>query len=587
MRFQVLGRLSVEDGGQAVDLPPSRPATLLAALLLHHDEVVPIHVLQRAVWGQYVPTTAKSTIQTYISRLRRLFVKYGWSKDLIVTMHGGYRIMVGPAGLDLARFRELADAAEAAEDPQIERSLLVESLRLWRGAPLTNVDSPGLHRFEVADLEGKWLRVAERRFDLELCQELGRHALADLRSAVARRPDHERFREQLAEALIQSGRRAEALAEVRQARGYFHNDLGVSTGPVLRRIEESLNPRSHGPRAGSPSDGLRSNNEDSSWHQLPADLPQLVGRDAETASLTQRLTTSQSGPTVLVLTGPPGVGKSALAIHLAHLVKDAYPGGCSWMPPKPAGGLEHQRGCEASPGVEPSTAALGSAAGALECLPDEGRRLVILDDIQSCEQAEGLLPHIPGSAAIVTSRRSLADLAISRGACCFRIGTVTGAASEELLSDLIGPDRMAAEPRAAKELAALCGGFPIALRAAALWLALRPHCRIEEYVASVRADPLAMLSLVDSAGNSLAALLRQATSELDRHTLRTFAAVGRIGTDEVTAEQCAALLRVDPTRTAPLLEALVERSLLEEGPPRRFHMHRAFQAFACSLAIAS
>ncbi|MGH7867170.1 MAG: AfsR/SARP family transcriptional regulator, partial [Candidatus Dormibacteraceae bacterium] len=92
VRFLVLGLLSISHDEAQVVLQPSRPTTLLAALLLHPNEVVPVNFLYRAMWGERLPTTARATLQTYVSRLRRLFVKFGLPDNLLETMPRGYRL---------------------------------------------------------------------------------------------------------------------------------------------------------------------------------------------------------------------------------------------------------------------------------------------------------------------------------------------------------------------------------------------------------------------------------------------------------------------------------------------------------------
>ncbi|ACU73073.1 transcriptional regulator, SARP family [Catenulispora acidiphila DSM 44928] len=249
VRFTVLGPVSIDDGAQTVILPTAKPVSLLAAMLLRPNRVVPVDYLQNAVWGENAADTTKATLQAYILRLRRIFRKFGADDTIIQTLPGGYRLPVTAATLDLAEFRELTAAAGSAEQPEAELRHLRRALALWQGGPLANVQSEALHRDEVPVLEEEWLRTAERRFDVEL--GLGRHRdiLADLRSATRAYPACERFREQLMEALYRTGRQADALWEYRSIKDYLGEELGVFPGRPLQQLElailrgEELTPR--------------------------------------------------------------------------------------------------------------------------------------------------------------------------------------------------------------------------------------------------------------------------------------------------------------------------------------------------------
>ena len=239
-RFTVLGMLALADGSESVVLQPSRPAALLAALLLNANSVVSVDFLQRVIWGEETPAQGKSALHSCVLRLRRLFGKYGIAGNMIEAVPGGYRLTADAATLDLVRFRELLGAAYATGNPEAELRLLRDALALWQPPLLANVPSDLLHRDELPKLQEEWLRAIERVFDLEL--ECGRHreALADIWSTARAYPLHERFTEQLMEALDRAGRRAEALAEYRRLKSYLAQALGVDPGSALQRLELAI-----------------------------------------------------------------------------------------------------------------------------------------------------------------------------------------------------------------------------------------------------------------------------------------------------------------------------------------------------------
>ncbi|WP_425555443.1 AfsR/SARP family transcriptional regulator [Kitasatospora kazusensis] len=239
-RFTVLGLLAIADSREVAVLQPSKPAALLAALLVRPNTVVSVERLQQVIWGTETPGTAKAALQTCVLRLRRLFGKYGISGSTIEAVPGGYRMAADERTLDLLQFRALLSRAAATEDLAAELELLRSALALWQLPVLTNVNSESLHRDDVPRLTEEWLRTAERIFDIELALGRCREALAELRPVAHAHPVHERFWEQLIEALHRTGRRAEALAEYRRVKEHLLDELGVDPGPALRRLELAI-----------------------------------------------------------------------------------------------------------------------------------------------------------------------------------------------------------------------------------------------------------------------------------------------------------------------------------------------------------
>lgn len=236
-RFTVLGLLAISDSRETVVLQPSKPAALLAALLVRPNTVVSVESLQRVIWGEETPATAKAALHTCVLRLRRLFGRYGISGSTIEAVPGGYRMAADAETLDLLRFRSLLGQAAAEADPATELALLRSASALWQMPVLTNVNSASLHRDDVPRLTEEWLRTAERIFDIELALGRCREVLAELRPVAHSHPVHERFWEQLVEALYRTGRRAEALAEYRRVKDHLLEELGVDPGPALQRLE--------------------------------------------------------------------------------------------------------------------------------------------------------------------------------------------------------------------------------------------------------------------------------------------------------------------------------------------------------------
>ncbi|RZB13497.1 hypothetical protein StrepF001_43825 [Streptomyces sp. F001] len=224
----------------AAVLQPSKPTSLLAALLIHSGAVVSTDYLMRAVWDTEPPATARAALQSCVLRLRRIFAKYGIANDTIEAVPGGYRMRMDRETLDLVRFRGLVRSADSARDAETESHVLREALALWHGPVLANVSSQMLHRDEAPRLTEERLRALERLCDIELARGRCREVLVEVWDAARRFPERERFSEQLIEALYRTGRQTEALAEIRGVKERLKEEFGIDPGAPLQRLELAI-----------------------------------------------------------------------------------------------------------------------------------------------------------------------------------------------------------------------------------------------------------------------------------------------------------------------------------------------------------
>ncbi len=595
MRFQLLGPLSIADGQNVVVLQPSKPTSLLAALLAHPNTVVATGYLLRALWDDEQPATARAALQTCVLRLRRIFAKYGIANNAIEAVPGGYRMPADSATLDLVRFRELVRESRETQDSETELYKLKEALALWQGPLLANVSSQMLHRDEVPRLTEERLRALERACDIELAMGRCRQVLVELWEAARTHPGHERFSEQLIEALYRTGRQAEAFAEYRRVKMRLKEELGVDPGPSLQRLELSiLRGDDLGPAVADqmallppPPPALdQAPALPPAAAQVPPQVPAPVqapaavrtvrptpvscftGREADSEAIAERLTCEQAGtPAFVVISGAPGIGKSALAVQTAHRIKDAFPGGSLVLP-------------MARPDGTPVT-----ADEALEVLgPPESRAsrsLLVLDDVLSTDQVRPLLPAAEGSAVVVTSRRGLAGLVATHGGLVHRLGTFEPDESRRLLVSTLGRRRVESESEAADELASLCGHFPLSLRIAAARLLTRPTLRIADCAAWLAEDLPARLALADDPRMSVPNILQGALNRLEPRLAEVFV---RVGSHEraalAGAEVAGSLGSGPPAEAEEMLEQLADAGLLEEGPPGPYRMHELLRCYA-------
>ncbi|MFD9049609.1 BTAD domain-containing putative transcriptional regulator [Streptomyces zaomyceticus] len=626
MRFQLLGPLSVTDGRDVVVLPPSKPTALLAALLLRPGAVVSADRLRDVVWGEEHPTTAKTALQSCVLRLRRLFAKYGIENQAVVAVAGGYRIDADAGTLDLLRFRRLVERSAAA-DEESELYALRSALALWQGALLSNVPSDLLHRDEVPRLAEERLRVLERVCDIELEHDRCREALVDLWEVTRVYPAHERFAEQLIVALYRTGRQTEALAEYRRIKGHLRERLGVDPRAELQRLElailrgEDLGPAggarggrgapgrvvsvlaaspvapspapavvppSPAPLPASPTGTVPAPAPSAlalaqvtptapapapgSW-TLPT-VPGFTGREEEVSSLVQLLTTCDTSVSservpFAVLSGAPGIGKTALALHVAHLVSAHFPDGCALVP------LTHPDGTPR--GAEEAADELRRT---LPAGPGTGRVLLVLDDVVHPDQVRPLLTAYACGAAIVTSRMGLAALVATHGGTVHRLGTLDPEQSQALLTTVLGRERVAAEPGAALPLATACGHHPLALRIAAARLLTRPRLRLADYAGWLRHDPVGRLSLADDPLMSVPQRLDEALKRLPPALAEAHLRLSASPHEPLTAARGAAVLGLPEESAEQVIERLLDAGFLEEGQPGAFWTHDLLRAHA-------
>ena len=241
MTFRLLGAVEVTVDGRPVGLGGRRQRAVLAVLLLHLNEVVGADRLVEEAWDGRPPPGAPGTLQTYISRLRRVI---GRTPAQIETHVGGYRLALAADELDVVCFRRLLrEGRSALQDCDHERAreLLEDALHLWRGDALADFRCEGFASEFVRQLEDE--RIAAQLGRIEAEVGLGRAdgvLVGEIRRLVALRPLDERVWELLMLALYQSGRQAEALEAYKDARQVLVEICGVEPSERLRDMERRI-----------------------------------------------------------------------------------------------------------------------------------------------------------------------------------------------------------------------------------------------------------------------------------------------------------------------------------------------------------
>lgn len=675
MEFRLLGTVSIAAEAGELPLGPAKRRSLLAALLLRANAVVPVDRLIDAVWEEEPPARARTVVQGHVSRLRALF-EQGGADDYgveLATHTQAYELRMPDQLLDTHRFDELVQLAGLQKHPADAVLMLREALALWRGPALTGTVASEPLLVAAQALEETRLVTVEQL--AAAYGRLGEHvkAAALLRAEAAANPLRESLLAALMLSLYRAGHQSDALDCYHRTRTQLAEELGVDPGPALRAAYEAVlrglpsagqmmpwpgqeapastpataGPPPSGARPAGPGSGSGSGSVANSPHgsarpsggsspgstsspvaargateaaaaapperaepaagpatappPLPAPdlLPRtprgFLGRERELAALD----TAVDSARVALVTGPAGVGKTALALHWAHLRAGRYPDGVLYADLRGFGPGDGD-GVDAAEVLREFLPALGvpprevpesptAAAALYRTLTEERALLVVLDNVRGADRARPLLPAGPASAAVVTSRLRLGGLVVTELARPVPLGVLGLDESAALLAAAVGGERIGAEPVAARRLAELCDGLPLALRVTAAQLAARPHWRLADLAAELADEQrrLALLSVDDSAGadgQGVAAALRVTVQGLPEGAALLFRQLGAVPGPDLDRHAAAALLDRAPAVAAEALDRLCDAHLLTEYAPGRHTLHDLVRLYARSLS---
>jgi DNA-binding SARP family transcriptional activator len=580
--FRILGPVEVfGDDGEPVTLAQRLQRRLVAELVLHARQPRSRPDLIAALWGDSAPSgNGGSALRSLVHATRRALGQYG---DRLETWPDGYAFGISDHEYDLAAFRDLAGRGQAALDAGDAASaaqLLAEALRLWRQPELADMP-PTTTRMQLLD---QFRAVRADLIDARLALGDHRSVLPDLRAMVAEDPLREHGWAQLMTALYCAGSRAEALGCYREIRKALALGHGIDPGPELRdlharilRDDPTLLTRANGPHGAWTQVPLR---------QLPAPLPDFVGRRADTVALLARLSAARQ---VVFLRGMAGQGTTALAIQAAQLAVPSFPDGQIWVE---LGGCTDPRDPQdvlaqlivwtlGHPGR--SLPPGGPEREALYRSLLAGRRvLVVADGATAVDQVRPLLPGTAGSCVLVTTRARLR----LDGVAVQELAGLHSADALELLAATAGRDRVEADLRSAESIVASCGYLPLAIRIAGWQLAIGHLVTLSE-LADALANPDRRLAMLTFADESVAARLHASAARLDAATI---AALGTLASDSaedssLTAATVSALLGPHgQNAAATLVDAGLLTATRSDGGSRVYHLHPLVRAFAADLA---
>jgi DNA-binding SARP family transcriptional activator len=544
--FELLGPLQVRGEDRVVAIKGARQRALLSRLVLAVDHVISVESLSETLWGYEPPSTYRTQIAICVASLRKTFREIGGERA-ILTSHPGYLLPARGHRIDANIFEDqVARAKEAHAQRQFDRAarLLTEALALWRGSALAGVTGAMIEA-EAAYLDEQRLQALELLAAVRLEQGEYVATIKQLTTMVHENPYREQARANLMLAQYRSGQRAEALATFREARNWSVQELGLEPGPVLRELHDAILQGDTvavvTPVADRPTVIPR---------QLPSKTRSLTGRDHEIAQLRRLLPgAAESQVMVGLISGPAGVGKTALALRWASDVIDAFPDGQLYVnlngystdsPPLTAEAVIERflRALSVPPDRMPTAA---DERQALYNTMMSGRRLlIVLDNVDGSTQIQSLLPGSETCRVLITSRRQLSEL---NGLVDIRLNLVplSAESSVELLAHAAGDDRVVHDWASALEVAGLCGYLPLALEAAGTRLASRPYWTVRDFCRRL-ADERLRLDELGSGKESVRASLYLSYQKLPPRCQRIFCGLARLRAQPFSAQAGAELL---------------------------------------------
>ena len=589
----MLGPPEVWDDDRLVRLGGPQQRAVLALLLVQVNQVVSTERIIERLWGDRAPSAARNLVQGCVAKLRRA-LRTG-ADDPLVTRAPGYLLRIEPEALDLGRFESLAAAAgrlAAADSLEAARSLLREALALWRGPAYDGIDLE-VCRAEAVRLEERRLAAIEKRIDIDLRVGPNTDLIGELRGMARDHPLRERLWGQLMLALYRTQRRADALDAYGEIRRALVDELGVEPGQALRQIHRAILSGTDGVAPVAEPARVRVPPALAVPAQLPVAVAAFVGRDRDLSRL-DALRRDGGAASIAVICGTAGIGKTALAVQWAHAARDRFDGGQLYVdlrgyatvPPVPP--LEALAGFLGALGVpaEQVPADEVQAAALYRTLLAGRRVFVLLDNAYGVEQVRPLLPGGPEHMVVVTSRDTLGGLVARDGAAHLTLGVLAPDEAREVLTRVLGHDRVDAEPDDAAALARLCAHLPLALRIAAADLVTRPGRRIGAHVAELNAgNRLGTLAVDGDPDNAVRAAFDVSYGCLEPAAHLLFRRLGLAPGSDYTADDAAALLGgVDRLAADRLLRRLAGAHLVDEHAPGRYACHDLLRVYAAERA---
>ncbi|NYE43720.1 AfsR/SARP family transcriptional regulator [Streptomyces fulvorobeus] len=625
MDVRLLGPVEAVSGGHRIALNGAKPTAIFAALVVHLGEVLSVERLVDLVWEEEPPATARALVASHVSGLRRSLAGTEGA-EAIRTRSPGYVAEFPPSAVDARCFEEaFAAGRRAAADGRAEEAvdILQAASRLWRGRDALEGLGQSFARVEAMRLTELRHEATEFRFSAELDLDRRTDLISELVAHVAAHPLRERPRGQLMTALFRAGRMPDALRCYDEGRRLLRTELGIDPGPELRALHQALlradttvlgapaarqaapagkgpvpAPAAARPRSDEDTPATRRSerSREDTGHpapsQLPPDVADFIGRTEQaawaTALLQEVRDPLRTAPTIGVISGRSGTGKTALAVHVGHRTAELFPDGQLFVDLR-ASDSEPVQTADAlarllrALGVDPETPARDEKdlIGLYRTHIASRRVLLILDNAVSAALLRPLLPPGGGSAVLITARRRLMAL---EGAAHLDLGVPPETEALDLLARVAGPARPALEPDRAAEIVALCGRLPLAVRIAGVRLAARPHWTPARLASRLR-DERRRLDELQAGDLEVRASLGLGYADLDKQEQRALRRLALLDLPDFAAWIAGPLLDVSEDDAEDAVEILVDCHFVEvvatdETGGTRYRIHDLAREYA-------
>lgn len=599
MEFEIRlsGSVEVRAAGRRSDLGSIKTRVTLAALAWDADRIVSVDSLIHRVWDDHPPAKAREALHAHVSRIRRALRIAGGDGPTIVSRTNSYVMRVDPDQVDLRRYTNCVHRSRSLRESNGEAALelLDQADRLWHGEPLAGIAGAWPEHVRATVRETS-LVAAMTRADILLGKGQFADAVPVLLPLIEEHPADEAMAERLAVALYGSSRTAEATKLLQRTRQRVVRDIGLDAGRRLHRVHQGI-------LSGTPARDLLRFSDDGATvsarpasrtpDNLPRDVP-WVGRRDElrrlTSALCEGIGAAGALVTVEAIHGMGGVGKTALAVHAAHQLRDRFPDGRLFVR---LGGH--------APDRTPPTAArlltellrlLGMDVKQLPSGTDELvdlwrssardlRMLVVLDDAVDSEQVRPLLPGTSPTAVIVTSRRRLPGLS---GVRALSLDVLSPGDATDLFAQRLSV-RSGSSGSDIEDIVRICGYLPLAVEIAASRLLAHPSWTTSDLLRQLGGGSDHLVELRDGE-RTVTQVFALSYRSLNAEQQLVFRRIGLHGGVEFGAPAVAALTGLSPRDAERVLEELMAHHLVSEPSPHRFTMHDLLRGYARSLIEA-
>jgi DNA-binding SARP family transcriptional activator/tetratricopeptide (TPR) repeat protein len=592
--YRLLGELEIGPDAGSLELPSGITLTVLAVLLVNANRRMSKAELIRAVWGS--DEAREAQLHKRVMAVRVALGQVGRRDDVKTHTGFGYELRAAEDEVDALLFRRLvreAGEAQARHRAEDEIGCLRRALGLWRGPhPLSNVPSEAFCQ-EIAALEQRRKRAAVRLFELELERGRAERILDELTALAGLYPADGRLREQLMVAQYRCGHLADVAEGYERYRQALEEETGAPPDPLLRRFhfavargdeaviaaaESAITGRTGAPPAPAPA--------------VPRQLPRaedLVGRDhlAAEVSWLLRREPAAAAP-VIVISGPGGIGKTALALRAAHECRELYPDGQLYLELRGSGGGT----ADISEVLAQFLRALGLARvpetraerlAEYRTILASRRVLVLLDDAASGTQVSDLIPASPGCAVLVTARRRLPD--VSGAHHVAPLEPLTFADATEMFLRIVRDAgiSLTGDLDAVGQVVALCGGLPLALRIAG---ALRVHSHPRPTAELVRRLAAQGPEAFSFGELNVARTIGAGFERLDAAPRRLFLGLGLLPLTRFGLWTAEALLDGAGLDPAAALSQLAATFMIEPEPGIQYRFHDLTREYSRRRALS-